>query len=152
MYIHYCKRGDLLSTSRNRKSPCHCINLRRTTNIVSELYDQYLEPVGLTVNQFSLIINLYYLESGSVTDLAKRVGLERTTLVRTLKPLLDRGFIEDLSVAGKRNRKLRLTELGKKALENGKPLWDKAQKEIERRIGKEKIELLYEIMALLEEE
>ncbi|QEK18986.1 Transcriptional regulator SlyA [[Clostridium] hylemonae DSM 15053] len=78
-----------------------------------------LEPTGITVNQFSLLMNLSRLGSGSISELAAYVGLERTTLTRTLKPLTERGFIKDVSEKGRRDKKLQLTSLGKETLNKG---------------------------------
>jgi len=138
-----------MSQVKKRKSGCYCINLRRAANTLSGLYGEFLTPIGLSVNQFSLLINLNRLETGSISDLANFVGLERTTLVRTLKPLIDRRLISDNSTTGQRNRSLQLTEMGKQTIEQGLPLWESAQAEIERRIGKEKVKELLEVLALL---
>lgn len=119
--------------------------------MVSELYDAYLEPSGISVNQLSLLVNLRHLGTASVSDLASYVGLERTTVVRTVKPLLERGLVEDASAIGQRNRALQLTVLGKQTLKQALPLWNEAQGEMERRLGKEKMAELYEILAMLEE-
>lgn len=140
-----------MSQVKKRKSNCYCINLRRAAKSISGLYDSFLSPIGLSINQLSLLINLNHLESGSVSDIANFVGLERTTLVRTLKPLIDRGLIIDIAVSGRRNRDLQLTETGKQILKEGLPLWKNAQAEIEQRIGKERVRELYEILALIVE-
>lgn len=131
---------------RKRKSGCYCINLRRAANKVTGLYDKFLEPTGLSVNQYSLLGNLRRLESASVSDLAAYVGLERTTLVRTLKPLIEKGMIADHASKGQRNRVLMLTEKGKQTLEQANPLWENAQEEIVRCIGEEKVQELNAIL------
>ena len=90
-------------------------------------------------------MNLSRLGSGSISELAAYVGLERTTLTRTLKPLTERGFIKDVSEKGRRDKKLQLTSLGKETLNKGIPLWESAQSEIEARLGKENLRWLFEI-------
>ncbi|MDO4311936.1 MAG: MarR family winged helix-turn-helix transcriptional regulator [Eubacteriales bacterium] len=137
---------------KRHKSSCYCINLRRVTNAVSNLYDTHLAPLDITVNQFSLLRNLGRLGTCSVSELAAYVGLERTTLVRTLKPLIVRGLIWDASEAGQRNRMLQLTKEGKEMVESGGPLWENAQREIERRIGKENMKQFFEILENLEKD
>lgn len=140
-----------MSNIQKRKSSCHCINLRRAANVVSQLYDHFLEPVGLSVNQFSLLRNIGRLQPCSVSDLANVVGLERTTLVRTLKPLMDRGLIADRAAAGQRNRALVLTTQGEQVVGEGGGLWEQAQTRIEEKIGAEGIEELERLLALLSE-
>lgn len=136
-------------TIQKRKTSCYCINSRRLSNLITNKYDKYLQEINLTVNQYSLLVNINQLEICSVSDLANYVGLERTTLVRTLKPLFDKKLIEDISETTQRNRQIKITQKGKEVLEKGKPLWKQAQKEIEDKIGKDNILVLSEIFSKL---
>ena len=136
---------------QRKKSACYCINLRRVANAMTAMYDAILEPTGLSINQYSLLLNIDQLEMCSVSDLALRVGLERTTLVRTLKPLFDQDLIEDISDVTTRNREIQVTHKGKQLLIQGKPLWEKAQNEIEQKLGKHHIAELLEILTKLSE-
>lgn len=131
------------------KSICYCIKLRRAANLVTDLYDGYLAPLGLSVTQYSLLSKLRKLEHCSVSELANYVGLERTTVVRTLKPLIEKGWVEDISSKKVRNRELIVTEDGIRILDQGEPMWIKAQEEIESRIGEEDIDTLNRILSQL---
>lgn len=135
--------------NQKRKTSCYCINSRRLSNLITNKYDKHLQKINLTVNQYSLLVNINQLEICSVSDLAVYVGLERTTLVRTLKPLFDKKLIEDISEINQRNRQIKITQKGKEVLEKGKPLWKQAQKEIEDKIGKDNILVLSEIFSKL---
>lgn len=118
-------------------TPCHCIHLRRANKAVTDYYDRMLRPCGMTVNQFAALRALARETDASVSDLAAAMGLDRSTLVRTLRPLLEIGVIEDASAAGARNRRLNLTAAGRKALRRGNPLWEKAQRGVEEKLGQE---------------
>lgn len=128
------------------KIDCYCIKLRRAANIVSDIYDHCLDSMGLSITQYSLLGNLQKIESCSVTDLANYIGLERTTVVRTIRPLFSKGLISDASAPNQRNKILQLTEKGEKILEQCKILWRDAQEEVERRIGKENADMLMKIL------
>jgi Transcriptional regulators len=134
-----------------RKSSCHCINLRRANKAVTDFYDRKLEGCGVTVNQFSLLSNIKREGDVSVSGLADVVGLERSTLVRTLRPLLDAGLVEDRAAPGTRNRRLHLTDSGEKTLEIGRPLWKNAQREVEQKLGRDNITVLYGMLEALRE-
>ncbi|MDO4943494.1 MAG: MarR family winged helix-turn-helix transcriptional regulator [Lachnospiraceae bacterium] len=134
-----------MSTVMRNKSDCYCVNLRRAANIMTEIYDKHLEAADITLPQYCLLSNLRKMDGCSVSDLANGVGLERTTLVRTLKPLTARGLISDISEPGTRRRKLHLTEEGLKIVAKAKPLWVEAQNEIEQRIGKENAAVLLQL-------
>ncbi|HNR04565.1 MAG TPA: MarR family winged helix-turn-helix transcriptional regulator [Bacillota bacterium] len=136
---------------KRHKSVCYCINLRRAANAVTDLYNRVLLPIGLTVSQYSLLINIGRLKACSVSDLAGYVGLERTTLVRSLKPLFKLKYIEDVSEKGRRSRLLKVTESGQQVLNQGEVLWRTAQAELEKKVGKEKLEQLSEILSQLVE-
>lgn len=131
-------------------SPCYCINVRRMSGAISHIYDFYLKPIGLSGNQYALIVDLGRLGSASTTDIANFVGLNRSTLVRTLRPLVEKGLIVDKSVAGKRNREFELTPSGVETVKRGQALWLAAQALIESELGMEKIEQLKEIVGKIE--
>ncbi|MDR0434896.1 MAG: MarR family winged helix-turn-helix transcriptional regulator [Gracilibacteraceae bacterium] len=133
------------------KTVCSCINLRRAANAITEHYDRLLEAGGLTVNQYSLLKNLKRLGVCSTSDLAVHVGLERTTLVRTIKPLFAKGYMEDISPVEARNRQIQVTANGAEVLEVCEPLWEKAQKSVEEKIGAENVPVLMQMLSMLEE-
>lgn len=135
---------------QRRKSLCYCINLRRAASAVSALYDRYLEPTGVSVTQFSLLRNIEQLEICSVSDLASCTGLDRTTLVRTLKPLFERSLVQDLAETGTRNRRLTLTASGSDAVKRCSALWESAQNTIEEQIGRDQVQNLLDILYRLE--
>lgn len=133
------------------KSRCYCISLRRAASAVSHLYDRHLEPAGITANQFSLLANLDALGTVNVSRFAEHMGLDRTTLVRTLKPLLDRGLVRDTAAPGRRDRQLELTEQARVMLPECYRLWKEAQAEIKSRLGADNVKLLLAMLEQIEE-
>ena len=97
---------------QKRKSGCYCITLRRAAQAISDLYDAHMAAIGITVNQYSLLSKLGHYPNCSVSELAEYARLERTTVVRALKPLTAKGWIKDLSDEGERKRNLCLTAEG----------------------------------------
>ena len=69
----------------------------------------------------------------SETVLAERLGLERTTLVRNLKILAQKGWIEPVAGNG-RGLRHRLTPTGQALLDAAIPLWRQAQEQLEARL------------------
>lgn len=136
--------------TERRKTACHCINVRRAAGAVTEYYDRTLRPTGLTVAQFSLLSNIRQSGTCSVSELAARVGLERTTLARDLKSLFAAGWIRDDAAPGTRNRRLAVTPAGWRTLDAAIPLWEEAQRGVAARIGVENLALLTYLLARLE--
>lgn len=87
----------------------------------------------------------------TVTALANEMGLERTTLVRTIKPLIERGLIHDLAPAKSRNKLLSLTEDGWALMDYASSLWDEAQAAVIAYMGADQMETLMHLLARLEE-
>ena len=83
------------------KSICYCTNLRRSANMLSDIYDACLKPSSVTVAQYYLLVNLFRLGSANITHWAQRVGLDRSTMVRNIKPLQTRGYVETTEGRGK---------------------------------------------------
>lgn len=108
---------------------CVCITVRRIAQKVTDLYDKALEPVGVSVNQYSLLVNIGRMEGCGIGELAQQVGQEKSTLVRTLQPLFREGLIEDKSTSESRRRQLYLTQFGDNVLKKAFPLWKSAQEQ-----------------------
>src|SRR5918998_4220066 len=95
---------------------CLALHARMTARILSRAYEAALRPAGLKVPQFGILGTIAQGGSLSETALAERLGLERTTLVRNLKVLADRGWIEPVAGEG-RSLRHHLTPAGRATLE-----------------------------------
>ena len=129
---------------------CHCLKMRRSAENVIRFYDSYLLPLGITVRQYSFLNAIMHHDSCTVTELAKLTLLDRSTLSRNIKPLIKRGFIEDIKNIGSRNSILTLSEEGKILCNKATLLWEEAQKEYEEILGKEKLEALEDALEVLQ--
>jgi len=119
---------------------CTCLRLRQTTRRVTQIYDRLLEPAGLTVNQFGLLARLYGAslrrEVLAIGVLAERVGMDPTTLNRSLKPLEAENLIANVAdPADRRVRAVRITDKGIAKLRGAVPFWRRAQVQIDDAIG-----------------
>ncbi|MEO1816419.1 MAG: MarR family winged helix-turn-helix transcriptional regulator [Acetobacterium sp.] len=136
---------------QNRKSSvCNCLNLRRASLVITEIYDHYLAPSQLSVSQFSILKHIIAMEPASVSELAAEIRLDRTTLVRNLKPLEQQGLIHDIAQSGTRNRQLCLTAAGRERIEQANAYWELAQKRIEAQLGLEDTKTLQALLLKIE--
>jgi len=133
-----------------KPSPCNCLNIRRASQAITEIYNEFLLPSNLKISQFSLLKHINQLEPVSVSDLAVIIRLDRTTLVRNLKPLERSGFVEDISTETARNRQLRLTDKGIETYKYAEKLWNKAQSFLEGYLGKDNIDTLTVLLSKIE--
>jgi DNA-binding MarR family transcriptional regulator len=152
VYVHVKESGDNMDKNVNNKQPsvCACLNLRRASQAITQKYDEFLEPSGLRISQFALLKHIKLMGPVSVSDLALKIRLDRTTLVRNLKRLEKQGFIADIAAKGTRNRQLQLTEQGLEIIAKAAQLWSKAQVFIERYLGEDDLKTLTELLSKIE--
>ena len=116
---------------------CHCHATRRCARAVTRLYDRHLAPAGLSISQFSILSLLGQYPGIKCLDLADRMVMERTTLVRALKSLQDKGLVLARPAEGCRAFGLSLTDEGELAVADAKPLWEAAQADFEKTFGRD---------------
>ncbi len=114
---------------------CACLQLRKATRVVTQLYDNALRPLGLRSTQLPILVTLAARGPLSVNDLADSLVLDRTTLIRTLQPLRRRGFIDAGPDERKRSRRFALTAAGRDAVAAAVPLWAQAQANVMDELG-----------------
>jgi len=118
--------------------PCICARLRRTTRRVSQIYDRHLEPHGLTISQFGVMVQVRVGDAPSIGQLAERMVMDPTTLTRALRPLERRGLLSlTPDPADRRTRRLTLTEEGRALLRRARAGWEAAQAEVRAALGDE---------------
>jgi DNA-binding MarR family transcriptional regulator len=115
---------------------CVCAGLRMATRAVTRIYDDALRAAGLRTTQYSILAMLRFEGPFTLTRLADRLVLDRTTLARELEPLRRRGFVS-VTKGGRdrRQREIALTEEGRAALRQARPLWEGAQAEVVEALG-----------------
>jgi DNA-binding MarR family transcriptional regulator len=103
---------------------CNCGALRQAARRVTKLYDDALAPVGLGVNQFSILARLNRVGPITIRELAQLLVMDRSTLAHLLRPLDKRGFVQlEVSERDRRSRMVKLTQAGKAAVAKARPRW-----------------------------
>ncbi|MNV52736.1 MarR family protein [compost metagenome] len=115
------------------QSHCTCFRLRRAARRLSQIYDAHLAPAGLSLNAYSILRRAP--APRQLGDLAEALGMDRTTLTRNLKPLLTAGWLEQRRGDDARQRLIVITAAGKACLRRARPLWQRAQNEVETTFG-----------------
>ncbi len=130
---------------------CTCLALRRATRRVTQIYDAHMKPLGLRITQFAVLGQLAGAPDAapaqlSITALARRLGLDRSTLGRNLRPLLKAGLVAMDGGEDRRAHTLALTEAGRALLEKAIPLWRDAQRHVSEKLGREKTRALRAVL------
>ena len=139
-----------VSDSKHLTAACACGRLRRASRALTQLYDDVMAPSGLRLTQFSLLRTLARNGALKISDLAERMLLDRTALSRNLDPLVERRLVSVSAGRDARTREVALTPKGEAALQAATKHWIRAQQDVERRIGKPKLDALIALLAELE--
>src|SRR5262245_1860554 len=133
----FVKRIRTMSASTELKpEDCNCFVVRSAARHVTQLYNQFLAPVGLHVTQFSILAKLKRLGPMTINALAKEMVMDRTTLGRNVLPLERDGMIKiEASATDGRAKVLHLTKNGEKRLQAGREAWEQAQRRFDSRFG-----------------
>lgn len=115
---------------------------------MTALYDRELAPTGLRLTQYSLLATLRR-EGGNagiaVSELAAAMDMDRTTLTRSIRPLLDQGLVElGTDEADARVRLALITASGRAAFNQAQPYWRSAQQFVNHTLGEGDVAALHE--------
>jgi len=132
------------------RSPCTCFHLRRATRRVTQIYDRELAAVDLSLNQYS-ILRRAGESPRTLGSLAEELGMDRTTLTRSLKPLLAAGLLAETRGEDARQRLLQLGDAGRARLQAARPHWQRAQRIIDEAFGSDAVARLHADLETLTE-
>jgi DNA-binding MarR family transcriptional regulator len=117
---------------------CVCFNLRWVTRKVTQFFDAEMRRHGIRPTQGTILTSLNARESWNMAELSDWLGLERTTLVRNLRPLQRDGLVK--AVGGGRGKRVELaiTTKGQKQIQKFAPAWKSAQSAAVKTLGKKR--------------
>ena len=112
---------------------CFCGNLRRTSRMVTRVYEEEFRSVGFTGStQYGVLRALNRTGATRQRDLGESLAIDEATLSRTLKPLLKKGWVQLGAGSDRREKMISLTKSGRQQVEIGLPAWERAQERIKQ--------------------
>ena len=127
MTIRSQARKTLRTDAAQLVSECAGCNSRLAARLITQFLDRELAQAGLTVAQLGLMAQVAASSDDTLGALARRTGLDQSTLSRNLRNLENEGLVEIAVVDGDlRRRMVWLTETGARRLEAAIPVWRRA--------------------------
>jgi DNA-binding MarR family transcriptional regulator len=115
---------------------CNCFAARQAARHITRLYERHLAGADVTSAQLSILVLLAEQPGMTMRELATALVMDRTTLLRALKPLQRHEFVHSQrSESDPRQLILTLTAAGQRKFKEAMRLWKKAQAEFEARVG-----------------
>ena len=117
---------------------CVCFNLRRVARVVTQFFDAEMRRQGIRSTQGTLLSALHSTGTSTMAELSEILGMERTTLLRNLRPLQRDGLVTVEGGGHGGFVELSLTAKGRKQIEKLTPAWESAQQTAVRVLGEER--------------
>lgn len=128
-------KGELTKKDMAACADCACFNVRKAARVITQTFDEIMQPSGVRATQFTILVMLASSDAATLSELADKLVMDRTTLTRNLRPLQKQGLIKGVTGADRRTRSISLTSKGFKVVLKALPLWKKAQARIARYLG-----------------
>lgn len=126
-------------------SECVAVRLRMINRVVTNIYDDALRPLDLKVSQLNVLVATAKMGTVRPTDLGEFLHLDPSTLSRNLDRMKARGWLESVSDdQDGRSQPIRLTDQGRKLLDQAAPAWEAAQARVTQLLGERVVDQLAE--------
>jgi len=128
-------------------------DLARLVRIWRALIDHRLKPLELTQTHWVTLHNIHQLPPDqSQIQLAKAIGIEQPSLVRTLDQLEEKGLISRHTCASdRRAKRIKLTEKAEPIIEKMEDVIRKTRGEILSGISPDELDMLINLVSRLEQ-
>ena len=116
---------------------CIAVRVRLLNRVITNLYDRALQPLGIKVNQATMLVMLLLSGQAGPGDIGRVLLMEKSTVSRNIDRMRKKGWI---GVAGKDDglsQVITVTPKGRKLLAAVHVEWMKAQKKASHLLGDE---------------
>src|SRR3954468_15568193 len=114
---------------------CIAGRLRLLNRVVTNLYDDALRPFGVKLSQGNVLAVTAKLGVARPAEVCDILELDTSTLSRTVERMVANGWLEVLPDDDGRAHPFRLTDAGRRLMEEAIPAWEKAQAEARKILG-----------------
>jgi DNA-binding MarR family transcriptional regulator len=128
---------------------CIGARVRLLNRVITSLYDNALRPLGVKASQFNILVVAGKLGLARPAEVCQILRLDASTLSRNVERMRTQGWLEVVPAEDARTQPFRLTNQGKRLLEQAASAWKKAQREAERLLGDDGMALLNKLAGKL---
>jgi DNA-binding MarR family transcriptional regulator len=130
---------------------CVCTNLKMASRVVGRSYDLAVEPAGVNVIQYAILINVSRYQPISQMRLADHLEMERTTLYRALAVLEKRRLLVCEPTGDGVAKNVRLTPRGEQITAAAQERWAVLHDGVVQKFGAKKLAELNDLLAAVRE-
>lgn len=109
---------------------CIFTAVRKANRVLFRHYQDALSETGISIVQLSILRALERHGALTLSRLADDLSMERTSLYRTIEPLIESGAVQVERTPTGNSKIAKLTAEGHKAIRRVMPFWAKAQERV----------------------
>jgi DNA-binding MarR family transcriptional regulator len=122
---------------RRVETECPAFQARVTARALTRYYNTCFRPLGITAEQFSLLVGIGGSHEPTLAELAARAGVDATTLSRSVKSLERSNLVRDYGGRGRAGKRLVLTDEGRRLMDEAMAAWERARIRLAEALGEE---------------
>ncbi len=112
------------------ETECPAYQTRVAARALGRYYNDCFRPLGITAEQFSLLVGIAGSERPTIAELAERGDTDATTISRSVHTLERTGLVRGTGGRGRTGKRLDLTDDGKILMEKAVAVWERAHAEM----------------------
>jgi len=128
---------------------CAFTTVRKANRVLFRRYQEALAPTGISIVQLSILRALERHGPLPLVRLADDLAMERTSLYRTIAPLVEACMVDLSKAESGRTKIAELTAEGQKTIKRVMPYWAKAQEHILREVGDGDWQAMYKMLSTI---
>lgn len=136
---------------RELAAACTCMHIRKAARMITQFYDTFLQPSGLRMTQFIMLVVVALSERETVMQVAEKLAMDRSAVAHTLKSLQEQGLLTVEPGRDRRTRLVWLTQQGREAITRALPYWQQAQEQLIALVGEQQSRVLLVDLKRVEE-
>ena len=117
---------------------CVCFHLRRVARVMTQFFDAEMRRHGIRSTQGAVLAAMNITGPSNMAELSEILGMERTTLLRNLRPLQRDGLVTVEGGGHGARVELSITAKGRKQIEKLAPAWEAAQRTAVQVLGEKR--------------
>lgn len=115
---------------------CLCWRVRALSRRITAQFDEALRHFGMTGNQLTVLVSVRRQGTASVSSLAERLEMDKSTVSRTVSRMVEQGWLATQEGPG-RQIPITITEEGDELIRKAAPHWRRVQSRTEAALGEE---------------
>jgi DNA-binding MarR family transcriptional regulator len=140
---------DFSDFYRRVENDCPAFQARVTARALTRYYNACFRPLGITAEQFSLLVGIGGSHEPTLAELAARAGVDATTLSRSVKSLERSNLAHSRGGRGRAGKRLVLTDEGRQMMEESMAAWELARIRLAEALGEEASNVAGSVMSQL---